>query len=557
MSFAASYLAMVSDSPGRYHFLVQKATGAWFVSGEAARFLGLPKGCDGREAGTFFREKLRSSSAGPARAQALRLLDGDKEDNAPLPLWLQTGAGRERLAFFFLETLTDPDTGEQYLAGCLFPSPAELPYEPVTGLPGRAKLLSDLAARRQQGPLPALLLLQITNLSELTSCYPSAFVTDLLHQFAAFLLHDSQTRKLSCYCLGSGRFVLLGAALCPQDLADCFAGLRARFLRGIPRGTAAAYPELGGAGLPAGEAFWPGEALLRTLERTLLRRGAGRDFVLLEKDEAERERERQVLLRSLRRDIRAGCRGFRVVFQPIVEAGTGKVTAAEALTRWHSKRFGEVSPGRFIPLLEGSPAFLELARWIRETALTQAVSLNLAYPGIRLHLNVSDAELVREDFAEVLTSCAARTGFPKDQICLELTERCRLLDPDALSRILVPCRKAGMTVAIDDFGTGFSSLSLLRKIPVDVIKIDRTFILDIEKSRRDREMIRSIVQLASGFGGKVVIEGVETNAVRELLLSLGADAFQGYLFGRPCPAGELAQKGRAGKICGCHPGPFA
>ncbi|MGN1022301.1 MAG: hypothetical protein ACI4OJ_02285, partial [Lachnospiraceae bacterium] len=150
MSFAKSYLAMVSDSPGRYHFLVRKGTGDWYLTPQGAAFLGLPRETPARDAGAVFREKLKSAGAGPARLEAERLL---KEEGgaASLPLWLQTGKGREELIFLSLETLTDPDTGEKYLAGCLTPSLPELSFEPVTGLPGKAKLLSDLAARWQQG----------------------------------------------------------------------------------------------------------------------------------------------------------------------------------------------------------------------------------------------------------------------------------------------------------------------------------------------------------------------------------------------------------------------
>ncbi len=500
-AFAQAALAMVADTEHRFHFMIRERTGELYWKREGEDFLGIQTGQEIPDARAFFRDRLRSGDTLLAFSEGLRMLRKTGSMSC-IPIRLQAGNGREEALLLSCETVTDQRTGERYLAGCLAGAKALEAVQPATGLCGTEKLRTDLA-------------------------------------------HWQMARQPMSYLLihtKGAHFVLAGKALCAENLNAAFCLIQKRLRQGIRRDAVTVYPEIRGAALVPEDFPQDENALIHALETALLRTGVGESLVRCSREELEKDRMRLLLVRELRRDIAQGFRGFSVVFQPIVDAGTGKYIAAETLTRWKSSRFGEVSPGLFIPLLEEDPVFPALGRWITMTALSEGRILDRAYPGILLHVNVSPVQLAGENFAEELLEAVQAAGFPKEQLCLELTERCRILDPDLLSRALRKLRDEGMKIALDDFGTGFSSLGILRKIPADVIKTDRSFILDIENSKRDQEMIRSIVSLAAGFGQKVCTEGVETESVRNLLCSLGVGELQGYLFGRPCAALELAAK---------------
>lgn len=546
-AFASAILDMVADTKDRFHFVIREATGELYWKREGEAFLGLEAKQKIPDAETFFRERLRGGDALLAFSEGVRRLKTTGSMSA-IPCRFQTGNGREKVLLLSCDRVTDPGTGERYLAGCLADTKLWDKLQLQTGLGSRGKLRADLGRWQKARQPMSYLLIGFANLSEITSCYQRDFETDLLHQIGIFLHDFSRTNGYHLYHTKGADFVLAGEKLGMEDLHAAFLLLQRRFRQGIRRDAITVYPELSGAALVPEDFPQDESALLHALETALLRAEEGENFVRCSGGELEKDRTRLLLVRELRRDIAQGCRGFSVVFQPIVDAGTGSVIAAEALTRWKSSRFGEVPPGLFIPLLEGDPVFPALGRWITRTALREGKILDRAYPGILIHVNVSPVQLAEEHFAEELLEMAESSGFPKTQLCLELTERCRILDPDVLSKMLLALRREGMKIALDDFGTGFSSLGILRRIPADLVKTDRSFILDIEHSKTDQEMIRSIVSLAAGFGQKVCTEGVETQSVRKLLCSLGVAQFQGYLFGRPCPAEELAGAGKKQKM---------
>ncbi|MDE7137509.1 MAG: EAL domain-containing protein, partial [Ruminococcus sp.] len=135
-----------------------------------------------------------------------------------------------------------------------------------------------------------------------------------------------------------------------------------------------------------------------------------------------------------------------------------------------------------------------------------------------------------------------KTGFPSENLCLEITERCRLLDIDILNNMFKIFRKHGIKIALDDFGTGFSSLGVLRTLPIDTVKIDREFVKDIEKSTSDQNTVKFISSLAGAFSAEVCVEGVETAQMRDFLRKYGIKSFQGYYYSKPIPMEELIKK---------------
>jgi EAL domain-containing protein (putative c-di-GMP-specific phosphodiesterase class I) len=244
-------------------------------------------------------------------------------------------------------------------------------------------------------------------------------------------------------------------------------------------------------------------------------------------------------LHAIRVSIMHGFQGFYLLFQPVVDARTEKLIGAEALLRWKSDPYGMVPPDQFIPVLESDPLFPELGEWILRESLISAKQILERHPGFVINVNLSYTQLEKPDFVDMVLSILKDVGFPPELLCLEVTERCRLLDLELLKNVLTSLKSYGIKIALDDFGTGFSSLNILREIPIDIIKIDRSFVTKIENNDVDRMIVGTVANLANIFGAKVCVEGIETEGMRDILRLYHVASFQGYFYGKPNPPQEL------------------
>jgi EAL domain-containing protein (putative c-di-GMP-specific phosphodiesterase class I)/GGDEF domain-containing protein len=233
---------------------------------------------------------------------------------------------------------------------------------------------------------------------------------------------------------------------------------------------------------------------------------------------------------------------FHLVFQPKVRLREGHacLDGVEALLRWHSPSLGNVSPARFIPIAERAGFMPDLGRLVVEKACAQIVRWREGgWEAPVVAVNVSGHEFNQSDFRGQFRRTLERFDVPPSALQIEITESALLQDVDHAIHVLRSLKSDGVGLAIDDFGTGYSSLGYLRRFPADLIKIDRSFVVDAEQDTSARAVLSSIVQLAQSLAMDVVAEGVETEAQRDTLLSLGCSCFQGFLFGRPVPALEL------------------
>ena len=244
----------------------------------------------------------------------------------------------------------------------------------------------------------------------------------------------------------------------------------------------------------------------------------------------------------IRNSIVNECEGFFLCYQPIVDADTEMITGAESLLRWKNAEYGIVPPVEFVDVLERDNLFPELGMWILRTALTDAKKFLGRYPGFVVNVNLSYTQLEKKDFVEDVLAILKETNFPPQNLCLEITERCRMLDMALLKDIFTALREHGIKIALDDFGTGFSSLGLLRELPVSTVKIDRSFVMNIEKDFSDQNTVRFISELANSFSSSVTAEGVETSEMRDFLLRFKIKSLQGYYYSKPIPVKEFLDK---------------
>ena len=244
----------------------------------------------------------------------------------------------------------------------------------------------------------------------------------------------------------------------------------------------------------------------------------------------------------IRNSIVNNCEGFFLCYQPIVDASTEKIIGAEALIRWKNDEYGVVPPVQFVDVLEQDNLFPELGKWILRTALVDAKKFLTRYPGFIVNVNLSYTQLEKSDFVEDVLAIIEDVNFPPQNLCLEITERCRLLDMGLLKDIFTRLRKHGIKVALDDFGTGFSSIGVLRELPVTTVKIDRSFVMNIEKNNSDQNTVRFISELADSFSSSVTAEGIETPEMREFLLRFKIKSLQGFYYSKPLPIDEFMDK---------------
>ena len=230
---------------------------------------------------------------------------------------------------------------------------------------------------------------------------------------------------------------------------------------------------------------------------------------------------------------------LRVYYQPQMNLLNGELIGVEALVRWQHPTEGLISPVRFIPIAESSDLISHLGRWVLRTACSQCKRWIDAYPAqMRLSVNVSARQMVDEDFIDDLRACLHETGFPAERLELELTESTLQL-VETSPRLLNEIKALGVRIAIDDFGTGYSSLSVLKTLPIDRLKIDRSFVRDMPTDSNDVAIVEAIIGMSKTLGLQILAEGVETADQFTILRQLGCEAGQGYLFSRPLPSDEL------------------
>lgn len=244
-------------------------------------------------------------------------------------------------------------------------------------------------------------------------------------------------------------------------------------------------------------------------------------------------REALNLLTALRQSIANDCEGFYLNFQPLINPSNNEIIGAEALLRYKDKDFGEVSPGKFIPLLEEDACFFDLGTWILKQALTEGKNFLKYNPNLVIDVNLSYTQISQARFRDVLVDVLDETQFPVKNLCLELTESCRDLDVTLLREEVMFYRSLGIKVAVDDFGTGTSCLALLRDIPVDCLKLDQSFVLNLPNNTIDQYIIDAFVQCANNLKINICLEGVENKFIRNLVEKYKVGMHQGFLYSRP------------------------
>ena len=420
-------------------------------------------------------------------------------------------------------------------------------HDPLTGLPNRPAIASLLSAMTDEAPGAdaALLFLDLDRFKLVNDSHGHAVGDEILRAVAARLADALPAGHQLCR-FGGDEFVVL----CPAtSLADAEQLARMLITVVCQPVTVDEQDLYVGAcvGIAAASAGTPAHDVIRDADTAMYRAkstGSGSTAVFDEQMHAW-----AVSRLGLESDLRGAMdRGeLAVHYQPIVDLGSGQVAALEALLRWTHPVRGNVPPCDFIPVAEQTGLIIPIGRWVLEMALRQAQLWTRASGRpIRACVNVSAVQIAGGELTNAVREALSMTGVPADLLELEVTEGSILEDVELAERTLTELRALGVTIALDDFGTGYSSLAHLRRLPLDVVKIDRSFVMDVDVDPRSSQIVRAVVALSNALNLQIVAEGVENEQQLGSLQRFGCQAAQGFLLSKPRPPEVLDDLIRTG-----------
>lgn len=464
----------------------------------------------------------------------------DKKDGTPF------SAADELLAMSFAQSLSlmldNAREVEEILA-----ARRELDYlahfDTLTGLPNR-ELFTDRIrqaiahAHRMDGKV-ALLFVDLDNFKGINDSYGHAVGDQLLKEVATRLKSCVREGDTVARLAGDEFIVMLPDVEAVDDAATVARKILEVLARPLPLEGHELY-----TGASIGISLFPtdatdGDELLRTADLAMYRaKQEGRNDYRFYTNRMNVEITRRTQIeQGLRKALERG--ELALHYQPQRDLRSGRVEAAEALLRWQSPTLGAVSPAEFIPVAESSGLIVPIGLWVLETACHEAARWQARGVPLRVAVNLSPRQLLDRQFAGRLHAVLQRCGLPPSLLELEITESVMMENIAALQQVFSQLRGQGIQLAIDDFGTGFSSFSYLKALPIDRLKIDKSFVDDIEQEPNACEIIRAIVAMAHVLGMRVIAEGVETQTQLELLYEAGCDEVQGYYVSRPVAAAAL------------------
>ena len=417
-------------------------------------------------------------------------------------------------------------------------------HDALTGLPNRVlareRLDQALKVARRNDQRVALLFIDIDRFKEINDTYGHGEGDTLLTRVADRLLAAVRPGDTVAR-LGGDEFLIILPDINDRDAIETLAQrLDAQFLQPVAAGNLehrisisigiAVYPD---DALSVDEVLQHGDiALFEAKDR-------GRACHVYFDAELNARSQRRCELRDALAKAVAE-KQLTLHYQPQFDAATGEPVAVEALLRWNSAEHGPVPPDEFIPLAEETGLILEIGRFVMYQAIRDIQQLNRRYGlDLSVAVNVSAQQMLGESLSAVVGRITGSLGFPARNLILELTESVLIQEFERVGEELRALRRLGVGIAIDDFGTGYSSLSYLNRLPVTELKIDRSFVRDIDRDPDDRTLIASIIGLGKGQGVRLVAEGVETAEQARLLKALDCDVLQGYHFSRPLPLEAL------------------
>ncbi len=409
-------------------------------------------------------------------------------------------------------------------------------YDSLTGLPNRAllhdRLEREIELSRRERQSFGVVLMDLDRFKEVNDTLGHDVGDELLREVGR-RLKEAIRAEDTVARLGGDEYVLLIHNLEPNG-AELIAN---KILAALSKPFYWKNQSID-LGASLGFAFYPGHqcgdanGLLRCADIAMyVAKHAGMGHALYDPEQEYSNRGDLSLKSELREAIQSD--QLILFYQPLIDHRSQRITGLEALVRWNHPQRGFLSPDAFIPLAEDMGLIGPLTHWVLRTALAQLADLHQRGHLLTMAVNLSARNLHDVQLPASIGALLAESGVPPECLTLEITESAVMSNPRDGLAILTELDRMGVTLSIDDFGTGYSSLAYLKRLPVDELKIDKSFVTDMEEDENDAVIVRSIIDLAHNLGLKVTAEGVETQGAWDLLEILGCDCSQGYFMGRP------------------------
>ena len=436
--------------------------------------------------------------------------------------------------------IKDEKGSPEYFAGSIRNHGLQSHIDPITGLRNQYGFTDDITELINSKIPARIMIVGIAQFNQINDVYGYTFGSRVLSKVGRLII-ESAGNTGAIYRMDGARFTIVNRDYNDDEMAKIYRLLQNILKKDFAVDGKRQHLVLNGGLLTLDNFRISATTVTSCLNYAINESATKRngDLVFFRQELADANRERLEKLNVIRNCISDGFRGFYLCYQYLVDAHTEQVIGAEALLRWKNDYYGNVPPGEFVPVLEQDPLFPELGSWIMKQAMTDGKRFLEVYPDFIMNVNLSYSQLEKFDFVNVVGETINETGFPSDHLCLEVTESCRVLDTDMLSNIITSLKALGVRFALDDFGTGFSSLSILKRIDFDVVKIDREFVLGIEDDPHPARTIEAIAALAANYGAAVCVEGVETRDACDILRRFAVKSFQGYFFAKPTPIEDL------------------
>lgn len=410
----------------------------------------------------------------------------------------------------------------------------------VTGLRTEPELNRKISELLLADKSSALLKITLDQFSNINVLYGTDFADELLSCVADALLHETGSSG-SVYRLFGAKFVIAFDEITKDELfhtADCIADALLNKL--VVKESRIPLKISSGAVFVKSYMKDTNAVRSRLTFAVNHSRSEHHGELVVFNDEFSGNNEKQFdLISVIHQCAITDLKGFRLFYQPIADTSTEKIRGMEALIRWEMEPYGLVSPGVFMEWLEQDPCIFDLGNWILRTALQDVKRIRNRLPDFFVNVNITAAQLERKEFRAAVMNILEETNSHPDELCLELTERCKNLDFAFLKYEVDFFHSQGIKIALDDFGTGNSSLSLALALPFDELKVDMSFIRDIKEKPQNQAMIQSIVDYARRTDTETCIEGIENEDVNHYISRFGATWHQGYYYSKPVPIDQF------------------
>ncbi|MBQ6005137.1 MAG: EAL domain-containing protein [Selenomonadaceae bacterium] len=414
--------------------------------------------------------------------------------------------------------------------------------DPITLLRNQYGFFRDLAAVVELNKKCVIVLCGINKMNNINAEHGYTFGNSVL-QAAGWLLQESIGQEGTVYRMDGAKFAFLTETLTPEEVAARYEKIRRAAFAGLPVENVRQVLSINGGMIHFEGGSTDERSVFSCLSFAYKDSKFYHNGKLVNYNGAigMNTHDSLKLLDDVRDCILMDCKDFSLRYQPVFNAATEKLTSIEALLCWHNEKYGDVPPAAYVPYLEQDYLFEELGYWILRRSMEDGIKLLERKPDLMLNVNISPAQIVDDFLFEEIDKISKSVGFPLKNLCFELTQSCRLIEPDILRRIVRGFKSKGILCLIDDFGRGVASIDFLRDLAPNFIKLERDYILHIEDAG-NLQIVRHLSELASELGTKVCLKGIEDATIRETVRNFPITNVQGHYYSEAVTFDELIER---------------